>query len=219
MGWATKPDPLVRSRRGRPGLRLLPNDAAYHPIDGVRRLAGGAHRLDDGARRSHDGARRRLDDDGPPSPERPRQRDSKPLGSPVARTSWDEMHVGSVTSVHDSEIGEPSRGARSPGASVDQGAIARKPLSAKGGNQLRRRKPTAVEPRKQHHRCRADGTLAPSGRPSLSQCRNRGPYSDTRMCNSRSCRESTAPGAPVIRSDPLAVLGKAMQSRMLVKPP
>ena len=39
-----------------------------------------------------------------------------------------------------------------------------------------------------------------------------------RMCSSLSCRGSTVPGAPVMRSVPLAVLGKAMQSRMLVSP-
>ena len=39
-----------------------------------------------------------------------------------------------------------------------------------------------------------------------------------RMCSSLSCRASTVPGAPVMRSVPLAVLGKAMQSRMLVSP-
>ena len=38
------------------------------------------------------------------------------------------------------------------------------------------------------------------------------------MCSSLSWRGSTVPGAPVIRSVPLAVLGKAMQSRILVSP-
>ena len=44
-------------------------------------------------------------------------------------------------------------------------------------------------------------------------------YSVTLRWRSRSCRGSTVPGAPVIRSVPRAVLGKAMQSRMLVRPP
>ena len=39
-----------------------------------------------------------------------------------------------------------------------------------------------------------------------------------RTCSSLSCLGSTVPGAPVMRSVPLAVLGKAMQSRMLVSP-
>src|SRR5262245_8614264 len=39
-----------------------------------------------------------------------------------------------------------------------------------------------------------------------------------RTCSSLSWRGSTVPGAPVIKSVPLAVLGKAMQSRILVSP-
>jgi len=66
------------------------------------------------------------------------------------------------------------------------------------------------------HHSREDGD-APS--PGFALRTRRGNYSIRRTCSSRSCLASTVPGAPVIRSVPRVVLGKAMQSRMLVSPP
>ncbi len=54
--------------------------------------------------------------------------------------------------------------------------------------------------------------------PVASSMVGRGRCQLDRMWSSFIWRGETVPGAPVIRSVPLAVLGKAMQSRMLVRP-
>jgi hypothetical protein len=203
MTWAARGRRAVEgesaSRRyRRPGLDLRPNRPRYR-IGEPRRLLG-RPRLDRAALGHHPAGRV----DARPGERTPVADRRRPRRERVAGGRVVEVVARAGAAADDVAVRALVEGVQPVG--VDQSVV-------HAGQQVRRRQ-------RGERRAAAFEVVVLDPGEADGEVRGRAGsgYSVSRICSSRSWRGSTTPGAPVIRSVPLAVLGKAMQSRILLRP-